>query len=71
VDMKHVQCLLQKGKTRQTAWIPESFAKQCKIVKLYDEDGWRVVETYAAKDSKFVLEHEHPATDRPTCCGCL
>ena len=58
VSMKHVQCLLRKGETKQVAWIPEKFAKRGKVVRLRDEDGWRVVETYTSKPPEFVREHE-------------
>ena len=58
VSMKHVQCLLQKGETKQMAWIPEKFAKRGKVVRLRDEDGWRVVETHTSKPSEYVREHE-------------
>lgn len=36
------QCELSRGKTKQTAYIPEAFAKRGQIVRLHDEDGWRV-----------------------------
>jgi hypothetical protein len=48
------QCILEKNKesgvstqtaavSRQIAWIPSKFAVVGKLVKLKDENGWRVV----------------------------
>ncbi len=44
----HRQCELEKVSLRTTSWIPESFAKRGKILKLKRDDGvwddgWRVV----------------------------
>jgi len=43
----YVQCLLTKGSTRQTAWIPEEFSTVGRVVKLKDQgewgEGWQVL----------------------------
>lgn len=40
------QCLLERFNVRHTAWIPTTFAKKDKIIKLISEDGYKVVEVY-------------------------
>jgi hypothetical protein len=41
-DVKYKQCELSNGTRRQVAWIPEKFAQTGKVLRLHDEDGWRV-----------------------------
>lgn len=36
----YVQCLLTKGRIRQTAWIPEEFSTVGRVVKLKDQGEW-------------------------------
>ena len=42
----YVQCRLTRGSARQTAWIPEKFARVGRVVRLTEagvtEDGWQV-----------------------------
>ena len=42
----YVQCQLLRGSARQTAWIPEKFARLGHAVRLtegtWSEDGWQV-----------------------------
>jgi hypothetical protein len=50
--VKYTQCDLKKGNFNDTSWIPSEFAKQNKIVKVFNvnedkwDDGWTVVATY-------------------------
>ena len=37
------QCELKRGNTKMTSWIPEEFARVGKVLKLKDEDGWKVI----------------------------
>ena len=47
------QCVLQKGNTQQTAWIPEKFADTKKIVEISGDDGWHVTAVGSTRlDSK-------------------
>ena len=54
----HVQCKLQKGTLVQYSWIPEKFAKVGKYIKLKNDNGWKVIETYSRELSKFVSERQ-------------
>jgi hypothetical protein len=38
------QCVLNKGNLWMTVWIPAKFAVKGKILRLKDDDGWRVDE---------------------------
>ena len=42
----YVQCRLARGSARQTAWIPEKFARVGRLVRLTEagvsENGWQV-----------------------------
>lgn len=38
------QCVLQKGMSIQTSWIPDCKAIQDKVLRLGTDDGWRVVQ---------------------------
>ena len=42
----YIQCQLARGSARQTAWIPEKFARLGRHVRLtegtWSEDGWQV-----------------------------
>jgi hypothetical protein len=40
--MLYVQCQLSRGTTRRTAWLPQKFAVVNRVLKIKDEDGWRV-----------------------------
>jgi len=52
--LNHCQCKLQRGIEFQYSWIPQKFAKVGKIIKLKDDDGWKVVEVFSTMDSKEV-----------------
>jgi hypothetical protein len=60
-DQFHRHCLLQKGDLRQTAWIPEIFAKKNKYLSLKQkddswDDGWKIIEIGTRQSSKYMLE---------------
>lgn len=38
------QCKLRRGSVEKVAWIPERFAKVGNWLRLFDEDGWHVIE---------------------------
>ncbi len=40
------QCKLVRGTTTQVTWIPDSFAKIGKYLKIHGEDGWQVSSVY-------------------------
>jgi hypothetical protein len=40
------QCLLHRRGNYQVAWLPSQYAHAGRIVKLKDQDGWRVQEVY-------------------------
>lgn len=45
--------------TQQVAWIPEEFAVVGKILKIKDEDGWRVTEVGSHRQSEdYIQDHE-------------
>lgn len=57
--MHYKQCVLEKCKVKQTAWIPEQFAHAGKILKIKDNNGWKVVEVGSQRfDQAYVLERE-------------
>jgi hypothetical protein len=41
--MNYKQCILRKGNAIQTAWIPEQYAVQGKIISIKDDHGWEIV----------------------------
>ena len=53
------QCTLTRGSTSQVAWIPETFAKQDKYLRIEDENGWQVVEVGSKRLSgRYLAEHQ-------------
>ena len=68
------QCILRRGTTRTTSWIPEKFARQGKYIKLKETDGWKdgwlVMEVGARMSEDQVRErsqdykHQRKASDR-------
>lgn len=53
------QCWLSKGDARQVSWIPEEFAKEGGIVRLLEDDGWRIDAVgESRRDDAFVRSHE-------------
>ena len=53
------QCGLSKGSLRQVSWIPEQFATEGRIVRLLEDDGWRVDSVgESRKSDDFVRAHE-------------
>ena len=51
------QCILRKGVKEQTAWIPVKFAIVGKILKLEDDDGWKVISTgLVSYQSTYVID---------------
>lgn len=53
------QCELHKGSLVRVAWIPSKFAKVGKIVRLHDDDGWRVVKVTSKMSSDFIRNREY------------
>lgn len=55
------QCRLQKGDHTQTSFIPEAFARLNKVLRLKDDDGWKVVEVGSRINEELVkrLERDH------------
>lgn len=41
--MMFKQCTLEKNNIKQTAWIPEEFAHIGKILKIKEDNGWKVL----------------------------
>ena len=39
------QCMLRRGDIEKVAWIPERFARDGNWLRLFDQDGWRVIRT--------------------------
>lgn len=67
------QCILQKCKKKQTAWLPEKFAHIGKLLKIKDEDGWKVIEVGSQQfTEEYVLDrqqdykHQAEASDKRT-----
>lgn len=56
--MNHRQALLVKGAVRKVAWIPQKHAVVGGMVRLHDEDGWRVDAVYSVMESSFVQDRE-------------
>jgi len=57
------QCVLRKGKTETTSWIPEKYAQKTRPVKLKGddgawEDGWVVVSVGSRASAKQVRMYE-------------
>jgi len=47
---KYIQCRLKKGYMIRTAWIPENKAEIGKILKIKNENGWLVTNTFSTLD---------------------
>ena len=53
------QCTLTMKTVEQVAWIPEEFAIIGKILKINDQDGWRVKVVGLHRQSEdYVQDHE-------------
>ena len=52
------QCLLRRGATSQTVWIPEVFAKAGRYVRIKDVDGWLVRAVYGRSDGAYLTTDE-------------
>lgn len=44
--MNFRQCKLQKDNRVLVSWIPDKFAKIGKLLRLKEDDGWKVIEVY-------------------------
>lgn len=72
-EQHHAQCLLRRGQAHQVAFIPESFAKTGKTLKLKEGeswvDGWRVISVFSRMSSVALAErsrdylHQRKASD--------
>lgn len=66
----YVQCVLKKGNSMQTSWIPQRYAKVGKYLKLFEistdkwENGWQVISigVKVSKDALDILSHSHKKT---------
>lgn len=52
-----VQCLLARGRVRQTAFLPERYARRGAWLRLAGEEGWRVLEVGARLPMAYVQAH--------------
>ena len=60
----HKQCNLVRGNQHYTAWIPSKKAILGKILKIENEDGWKVTSVGDMElDSKFVNERSQDYKD--------
>lgn len=66
-DDTYTQCVLiqknKEGELHTTSWIPSSFAKVGRVLRLKNdddvwEDGWVVAEAGTVKSADYVLDHE-------------
>jgi len=58
--MKYYQCILKNKNKTQTSWIPEKYAKVNKVLRIGDEDGWRVRQVHShGVDEKEAMMHAH------------
>lgn len=53
-QVRYRQCELRKGPAVQVAWIPAAQAVPGKVLRLREEEGWRVTQVYAELDAKTV-----------------
>jgi len=60
--MNYTQCLLEKKSITQLSWIPHKFAVIGKVIRLKDDDGWIVKETYTTLDENTVLANNRDYT---------
>ncbi|RLF67439.1 MAG: hypothetical protein DRN26_02425 [Thermoplasmata archaeon] len=63
MTMVYRQCKLRRGKCYKYAWLPSKYAVQGKMLRICDEDGWRVEEIYDAQSEEQVKARER-AYDR-------
>lgn len=40
------------------AWIPESFAKVGKFLRVGDSDGWQVIHAHSRQSEEYLMRHE-------------
>lgn len=56
----HTQCLLCRGNTKYSAWIPTKYAVLNEFISIKDkgnwEDGWKVIAVYGTLPTETVLE---------------
>lgn len=62
-DDTYTQCIFQNGEKQTTSWIPSSFAKLGRVLRLKNEqdeweDGWVVAEIGTTLSAEYVFEHE-------------
>jgi hypothetical protein len=59
-EQHHAQCLLRRGQAHQVAFVPESFARSGKTLKLKEGDswvdGWLVVSVFSRMSSSALTE---------------
>ena len=63
------QCRLQKGNVQQVSWIPEQFAVEGKVLRLFDEFGWKVISVSIGSvdlEKVKMLEEQHKHHRRNT-----
>jgi len=56
--MNYCQCRLRKGTMERTSWIPERYANKGKYIKIFDDNGWEVMEVGSQMDEKYIIGHE-------------
>jgi hypothetical protein len=52
----HTQCSLENGNKRYTCWLPTDKAIIGKVLKIEEEDGWKVTGTGMTLPSSYVNE---------------
>lgn len=56
--MHYTQCLLKRNGSYKVAWIPSTFAKIGKYIKINELDGWQVIQMWSTHSEEMVLEYE-------------
>ena len=56
--MNYKQCQLIKNNSICVTWLPEKFAKSGKIIKLKNEDGWKVQAVWGIDSEENVKARE-------------
>lgn len=56
--MRYRQCLLAKnGKSYQLAWIPAQLAITGKILRIKEDNGWKVEKVYSSAPEEYLSEY--------------
>ena len=58
METMYRQCKLRRRTRYRYAWLPDRYAVQGKVLRIRDEDGWRVEEVYDAQSEEQVKARE-------------